>query len=389
MTSRRSVALLLETSNAYARGLLDGIIDYLREHEQWSIHLGEQERGAKPPHWLKNWRGDGIIARIETEAIANAVRQTGLPIVDVSAARLVPSLPWVETDDREIARMALEHFLSRGFHSVAFCGENYFNWSRWRAEAFEEFANEAECQFESFDSGSRRRLNMGNTRQRTRLAKWILSLPRPTGIFACYDFMGQQILDVCRELEISVPEQIAVLGVDNDQRLCRLCSPPLSSIIPDTRATGYAAAQLLDELMTSSRTRKSQPAQILIPPQGIAERQSSDMYASDDVDLVAALRFIREHACEGITVNDVLRQVPLSRRALEARCQKLTGRTPHAEITRIKLERSKRLLRQTGLTVHEVAQRSGFSQAEYLSVVFKKQTGQTPGEFRSSGLAGS
>ncbi|MCA9041049.1 MAG: XylR family transcriptional regulator [Planctomycetaceae bacterium] len=389
MTTRRSVALLLETSNAYARGLLDGIIEYLREHEQWSIHLGEQERGAKPPHWLKGWRGDGIIARIETEAIATAVQQTGLPVVDVSAARLVPSFPWVETDDREIARLALEHFLSRGFRSVAFCGENCFNWSRWRAEAFAEFAQQAGCEFSQFTSNSRQRMNLGNSRQQIKLAKWISALPQPTGIFACYDFMGQQILDVCRELDISVPEQIAVLGVDNDQRLCRLCSPPLSSIIPDTRATGYAAAELLDELMHSPTRKRTSPVQILIPPQGIAERLSSDIYASDDDELVSALQFIREHACEGITVNDVLRQVPLSRRALEARCQKLTGRTPHAEITRIKLERAKRLLSQTTLTLNEVARRSGFSQAEYLSVAFKKLTGQTPGQFRNSTLTGS
>ena len=389
MTTRRSVALLLETSNAYARGLLDGIIDYLREHAQWSIYLGEQERGAKPPHWLKQWRGDGIIARIETEAIATAVRQTKLPVVDVSAARLVPSFPWVETDDRQIARLALEHFQSRGFQSVAFCGEDCFNWSRWRGDAFAQFAGEAGCRYWEFRSSSKRRLNLGSSPQRTRLAKWIESLPQPTGIFACYDFMGQQILDICRELEISVPEQISVLGVDNDQRLCRLCSPPLSSIIPDTRATGYAAAQLLDELMHAPRRAQSKPAQILIPPQGIAERLSSDIYASDDDDLVSALRFIREHACEGITVNDVLRHVPLSRRSLEARCQKLTGRTPHAEITRIKLEQAKRLLGETTMTLNEVAIRSGFSQGEYLSVAFRKLTGETPGEYRNKTRAGT
>ncbi|MEZ6045229.1 MAG: DNA-binding transcriptional regulator [Planctomycetaceae bacterium] len=338
---------------------------------------------------MKGWQGDGIIARIETEAIAVAVRQTGLPVVDVSAARLVPSLPWVETDDREIARLALDHFLSRGFQSVAFCGEDCFNWSRWRGAAFAEFAQDAGCQFTSFTSSSQRRMNLGSTRQRLKLANWIAALPQPTGIFACYDFMGQQILDVCRELEISVPEQIAVLGVDNDQRLCRLCSPPLSSIIPDTRATGYAAAELLDQLMNARKTRRSKPAQILIPPQGIAERLSSDIYASDDDDLVSALRYIREYACEGITVNDVLRHVPLSRRALEARCQKLTGRTPHAEITRIKLDRAKRLLSQTTLTLTEVALRSGFSQAEYLSVAFKKLTGQTPGQFRNATRSGT
>ena len=123
MRKRRSVALLLETSNAYARGLLDGIIAYQREHELWSIYVGEQERGARPPVWIKNWKGDGIIARIETEAIAAAVRRSRLPTVDVSAARLIPELPWVETDDREIAQMAARHLMDRGFRTLAFCGE--------------------------------------------------------------------------------------------------------------------------------------------------------------------------------------------------------------------------------------------------------------------------
>src|SRR5215475_7815433 len=113
MPERRSVALLVETSNAYARGLLDGIIAYQREHELWSIYVGEQERGAKPPTWFHNWKGDGIIARIETDSIAAAVRRSHVPVVDVSAARRVPSLPWVETDDREIASLVVKHLLGR------------------------------------------------------------------------------------------------------------------------------------------------------------------------------------------------------------------------------------------------------------------------------------
>ncbi len=157
---------------------------------------------------------------------------------------------------------------------------------------------------------------------------------------ACYDFKGQQLLDVCRELDIAVPEQVAVIGVDNDARLCRLCTPPLSSVIPDTHRTGYEAAQLLDRMM---RGEKVGTDAVLIPPLGIAERQSSDVYAIDDADIASALRFIREHACEGISVADLLRVVPLSRRMLEHRFLKLVRRTPHAEIIRIRMERAGRL----------------------------------------------
>jgi len=133
---RREVALLIETSNAYARGLLQGVVHYIREHQPWSFHLMEQGRGDDPPAWLAGWKGDGIIARIETPRIAAAVIKAGLPAVDLSAARLVPGLPWVETDDAEIARLAAEHLLERGFRPFAFFGVERFNWSVWREEHF-------------------------------------------------------------------------------------------------------------------------------------------------------------------------------------------------------------------------------------------------------------
>src|SRR5262245_13618315 len=136
---RRSVALLVETSNAYARGLLAGIMAYVRQHQPWSIYLPELGRGDVPP----KWRGDGIIARIETKAIARMVARTGLPVVDVSAGRHMKSTPWVETDDGAISKLAVEHLLERGFRHLAFCGERRFNWSRWRAEHVQKLAREA------------------------------------------------------------------------------------------------------------------------------------------------------------------------------------------------------------------------------------------------------
>lgn len=382
MHDRRSVALLIETSNAYARGLMDGIIAYQREHELWSIYVGEQVRGAQPPVWLKNWKGDGIIARIETEAIASLVRRMRLPTVDVSAARLVKSIPWVETDDREIARLAAQHLVDRGFETLAFCGEPIFNWSRWREQEFVAFAEEAGCQYHVYSAKSRSDKDYSWTRERRRLINWVQKLPKPVGLMACYDFTGQQVLDVCRELEIAVPEQMAVIGVDNDARLCRLCTPPLSSVIPDTHRTGYEAAQLLDQMM---RGKQVADEAILIPPLGIAERQSSDVYAIDDDDIVRALRFIREHACTGITVADVLKAVPLSRRMLEHRFQKLVRRTPHAEIVRIRMDRACRLLRETNLSLSEITNRAGFANPDYFSVAFKKYMGMTPRSYRKKG----
>lgn len=150
MRRRRHVALLIETSNSYARGLLEGVIAYVREHESWSIHLPEQSRGERPPAWLGRWRDDGIIARIENATIADAVARTGLPLVDVSAARMLPAVPWVETDDAAIARSALEHLVERGFRRLAFCGDPRFNWSNWRAAHFERLAEQAGCETWSY-----------------------------------------------------------------------------------------------------------------------------------------------------------------------------------------------------------------------------------------------
>jgi LacI family transcriptional regulator len=379
MQKRRSVALLLETSNAYARGLLDGIIAYQREHEMWSIYLGEQQRGARPPVWMKSWKGDGIIARIETPAIAAAVCRAAVPTVDVSAARLIAELPWVETEDSEIARMAARHLIDRGFRTLAYCGEPIFNWSTWREAHFVDVARENGCACHVFRGKASIEKAYSWTRERARIGAWIRALPKPAGVMACYDIKGQQLLDVCRDLDIAVPEQVAVIGVDNDVRLCRLCAPPLTSVVPDTRRTGYQAAQLLDRMMLGDQVSADG---ILIPPLGIAKRKSTDVNAIQDQDVVTALRYIREHACDGITVADVLRTVPLSRRMLEYRFHKLVGRSPHDEIVRIRIDRTSRLLRETTLSLGDIATRTGFSNANYLSVVFKQQLGMTPLSYR-------
>jgi LacI family transcriptional regulator len=379
MRKRRSVALLVETSNAYARGLLDGIIAYQREHELWSIYVGEQQRGARPPVWINTWRGDGIIARIETKAIAAAVRRSALPTVDVSAARLVPELPWVETEDREIAQMAARHLMDRGFRTLAFCGEPVFNWSAWRQNHFAEYARQEGCECHVYRGKASIEKGYSWTRERARLGAWVRTLPKPVGVMACYDIKGQQLLDVCRDIGIAVPEQVAVIGVDNDVRLCRLCTPTLSSVVPDTRRAGYEAAQLLDRMMAGEKVSAEG---ILIPPAGVAKRRSSDTSAIQDPDIVTAMRYIREHACDGITVADVLRVVPLSRRMLEYRFQKLVGRSPHAEILRARIERTSRLLRETKLPLEQIASRTGFAQANYLCVAFKRHVGLSPDAYR-------
>jgi LacI family transcriptional regulator len=388
---RRTVALLVETSNAYARGLLEGIIRYIREHRPWSTYLAEHGRGDEPPTWLAGWTGDGIIARIENARIAEAVIASGLPAVDLSAANLVPGLPWVETDDAAIARAAFEHLRERGLRHFAFCGDARFNWSDWRGDHFRRCANEAgyECHVLPSVRPAPRRGNRQSRRARVpgdewtaetaRIAAWLASLPRPVGVMACYDLLGRQVLEACRQLDARVPDEVAVVGVDDDELICELSDPPLSSVAPDTNRTGYEAAALLDRMMSGERVP---PREYLVPPLGLVVRESSDVLAVDDADVAAAARYIRDHACDGIDVQDVLTQVPLSRRVLESRFKKLIGRTPHEEIDRVQLGRVRELLRETDLSLSEIARRTGFEHAEYLSVVFKKRIGLPPGEYR-------
>lgn len=381
MSRRPAVALLVETSNNYARGLLEGIVSFVRTHDPWSIWLPEQRRGEPPPQWLARWRGDGIIARIETEEIARVLERIGKPVVDVSAARPLQTVPWVETDDTRIAQLACTHLLERGFRRLAFVGDARFNWSHYREAAFVQAGNAQGISVQVFEPPQVRRRSQTAVDESQMLADWLVALEKPVGVFCCYDIKAQQVLDLCRDRDLAVPEQVAVLGVDNDPLLCNLCTPPLSSVVPDAFRTGYTAAELLDRMLSGTRVT---PQPYLIPPLGVETRQSTDTLAIEDEDVALALRIIRERAREGIDVGDVLRAVPISRRVLESRFKKLVGRTPHAEILRVRLLRVQQLLVETDLPIATIAQRTGFVHAEYLTVAFKRESGLAPSVYRST-----
>jgi LacI family transcriptional regulator len=371
MTSPKQVALLIETSNAYARGLLRGVMAYVHAHQPWVMRLAEHGRGEVSPTELSDWHGHGVIARVENPRVAEVVRSCGRPAVDLSAARLLPELPWVETNDAAVARLAADHLLERGLKHFGYCGDNRFNWSRWRAEHFERHLTEA---------GHACHAGPSPRRGGDELAEWVRSLPKPAGVMACYDIRAREVLAACRQTGVAVPDEVAVIGVDDDELLCELCDPPLSSVLPNTRQTGWVAAELLDEWMAG---RPARAEAHLIPPLRVTTRRSTDMLAVEDPDLAAAVRFIRENACAGIGVADVVAQVALSRRVLEARFQKVLGRTPHAEILRVRLERVKVLLTRGEWSLDTIARHTGFRHGEYLSAAFKRELGETPGQFRA------
>ena len=374
--SPRRVAVVIEASNAYARSLLAGIHAHVREHDPWTVFLPEHGRGRPPLEALARWHGDGIIARIETPAIARVVADLRLVqrlhVVDVSAARLVPGVPYVETDDAAIASAAAEHFFERDFRQVAYLGDRRFQWSANRRDAFVAAATAKGMVVDVFRHGR-------GYDDDTAVEAWLAGLPKPIGVFCCYDIRGRQALDGCRRAGIAVPDEAAILGVDDDELLCGLSSPPLSSVIPDAVGAGRQAADLLDRLMRGERLDR---AEWLLPPVGISTRQSTDVLAIDDDLVVAAVRQIRDHACRGLRVARLVKALSTTRRVLETRFTNRVGHTPHEEILRVQFRRVEQLLRETDLPLTEIAARAGFRHAEYMTVAFNRRHGQPPSAWR-------
>ena len=376
----RRVAVVIEASNAYARGLLAGIHRHVREHEPWTVFLPEHGRGAPPLEALAKWVGDGVIARIETTSTAKALeklrRKLGIPIIDVSAARLVADLPYVETDDAAIAAVAADHFFERDFRHFAFLGDDRFRWSDNRRRAFVEVVATNGHDVAVF---SHRRRKTAPADDDAAVEAWLAGLPKPVALLACYDIRGRQAIDACRRAGIAVPDEVAVLGVDDDDVLCGLASPPLSSVMPDAIGAGRLAAELLDQLMRGGELERSE---WLLPPLGIVTRQSTDVLAIDDPLVVAAIRQIRDHACDGIKVTDVARVLTTTRRVLENRFTKRVGHTPHEEIARAQFRRVEQLLLETELSLAAIAARAGFKHTEYMTVAFTKRHGMPPSRWR-------
>ncbi len=388
--SRPQVALLIESSRAYGRGLLQGISRYVRENGPWSIYFQERRASDPPPAWLTTFKGDGIIARVEDSDLAKAIRKLGIPAVDVRGLLSDIDMPLVETNDEAVVKLATDHLVERGFRHFGFCGFAGANYSDKRCGMFFERLADAGFQCHVYEAPVRLRTPNSFEQEQHGLvyeadvARWIRVLPKPIGLFACNDIRGQQVLNACRQTGIAVPDEVAVLGVDNDEVLCELSDPPLSSVIPNTERIGYEAAALLEKLMTGGTAPKET---IFVLPKGIATRRSTEVLAIDDRHIAAALRFIREHACTGIDVSDILASVPLSRSVLERRFATQVGRSPKAEILRTQLDRAKSLLASTDFPLNVISEKAGFRHPEYLSAIFKKKTGITPGQYRAQASA--
>ena len=381
---RKKVALLVESSRAYGRGVLTGIAAYARAHRNWSIYFHERNLGEPVPKWIESWQGDGIIARVENMQIVSYLVKHNIPAVDLRGLHKMPDVPLVETNDVLVTRFALEHLMERGFQRFGFCGFEGANYSRRRKTFLMQLLAESGMKLATVDSpnphtADTSRIEASGLLHQEELAEWLMSLEKPVGIIACNDIRALQLLNAARECKIDVPDEVAVVGIDNDTILCNLADPPLSSVEHDTRRIGFEAAVLLDKMM---RGYVPTEPRLLIDPLRVVTRQSSDVLAIRDQEVAAAMKFIRERACDGISVDDVVATVPVSRSTLERRFIKGVGRSIKSEINKVRIRRIKELLINTDYKLGAIANKVGFAHAEYMSVLFREAVGMTPGQYR-------
>lgn len=373
------VALIIETSVIYGRRILSGIARYQRSHHRWSVFLEQRELGTRPPEWLFSGKWDGILSRPTDPALAGLFRKMEVPVVDLNDLHDGLGLPWVGSDHAGIGRLGASHLLERGYHHFAFAGFSGELWAAQRRDGFSAVIHAAGFPVSVYESPWRGRGVPRWDKDLEDIVQWLAGLPQPVGLMTCNDVRGLHALDACARLGALVPEQVAVVGVDNEEILCELCTPPLSSVEPDPERIGYTAAELLDALMAG---RRSRPRRTLIEPLRVVERLSTEALATEDRLVAAALRFIRQQAVFGCSVADVLAHVRVSRSVLERRFRQHLKRSPQAEIRAVQLGRVKQLLTETHFTLEHIAELSGFEHPEYMSVMFKRACGQTPGSYR-------
>jgi len=357
---------------------LKGVLAYNQDHQGWMIHQAWELSADQWPAW----DGDGVLMCTDVAALKGMVEQMRIPVVDISAGRVIPSLPWVESDNAAIGKMAAEHLLERGLRHFGFCGVEGANFSDWRRDAFVLRLRQA-----GFDCSVYTATDPSHAAQTEAISRWLAALPKPVGVMGDPPNRGQEVLAASHRQRLAVPEDVAIITVKIGNEFVQLENPPLSSVTLNMHRIGYGAAALLDRLM--SGVKEPPGTAHLVAPLEVVTRQSTDLLDIPDPQIAAALRYIRQHACEGIQVKDVLPIASQSRRLLDLRFQELVGRTPHEEIVRVRMNRVKELLTGTDLSLEAIAARTGFAKGVHLSVKFRKETGLTPGKYRDQQTAKS
>jgi len=388
MQEKRKVLLMMETSRKYGRSILRGIAKYSRAHGPWifyrqaPFYWGSGGKEATLERLLKQGV-EGVILREQREQEQTSrILSAGLPAVVSPYRELFPGLPNIVTDDAAIGAMAAEYLLHRGFKQFAYCGfgDKYY-WSRERGKSFTERVGRAGFQMHQYEYEQRKSRSPHSWEAELAiLVDWLKGLPKPVALMACNDDRSQDVLEACKIANLNVPEQVAILGLGDDDLVCDLASPPLSSVALSAEKAGYEAAATLDRLMNGE---KVSDRRIDVPPSYIVTRQSTDILTIDDPYVAEALNFIYRHARrEAIQVNDVLQVVPISRRSLYERFSRILGRPVHEEIKRVRVEHLARLLVSTKLSISQIASSLGCSDMKNLARYFKQAKGMSPLQYR-------
>lgn len=380
MARIRHVALLIDTSTDYSTHVIEGVAKYAQEHHPWNLLVqprGERERSLMPRHW----RPDGIIARVTHQPLAADLTKRGVPVVNVSLSR-VPrfNIPQVTIDEQLVGAWAATHLWERGFRHFGYFG--MWNQPNYVDHCGPSFTSQLSRYDSSCEVHAPRQPVSAKHSVLTALdlQRWLRRVPKPIGVFVTDAEDAHNLADACRATKLHVPDQVAIIVGEDDRLLCQISYPPLSAIDLGSDRIGYQAAALLDRLM-SGRSPPRTPT--YSPPLRVITRHSTDTLAMEDQELASAVRYIREHAGQPIGVPDILRQVPLSRRALELRFSQVLGTSPAAEIRRVRIERAKELLISTDWNIPKVAAAAGFSRTEIMNQVFRHVLDVTPTEFRS------
>ncbi|MFT6179236.1 MAG: LacI family transcriptional regulator [Akkermansiaceae bacterium] len=377
---RKRVALLVYTSFEPGRETLRGIAKFAHEFDNWRLFYVPKGDHISISEWLLDSGAEGIIARVGDDAMAQTLRATGLPVVDVNRSVLDIGIPQIDADDEGIAALVAGHFFDHGFKHIGFYPHESGDqgWSQRRCKSMREECVER-ATFHIFEPPVDQ--PPGSKAARHAVRAWIRALPKPVGIMVSRDDGGLMVLDACREENMIVPEQVAVVGVDNDRPLCDLSAPPLSSVRLDHHKIGYEAAHLLDRLMASSKP-PSDP--LLIPPIRLVTRRSSNTRAIIDPAVALGVHFIYENLSDSKLGNDDLaREAGISRSLFQRRFRKETGMTIRNFLIEVRLAKAKSLLRDSNLSLSEISEIVGFCRQSYLGHVFKKYLGITPRSFRA------
>jgi LacI family transcriptional regulator len=363
-----------------ATRMLQGIVQHERSHRQWATFLDDEALAAKDPDFLRGEKWHGVISRHTTPALVKSCVQLGIPLVDLNDSPPFPGVPKLRPNNTAIGHLAAEHFLERGFRHFGYCGFANEGWSCERRDGFVEALHLAGHSCEVLDVAYPGVItpdwNAGQTKV---LTTWLRHLPRPCAILACVDVRAFQVIAAAQQAGMHVPEEIALLGVNNDVMRCELSHPSLSSVALNAHQSGYQAAEVLDRMLRGERITD---LDLRVDPIGVVTRLSTDILAVGDRNVTAALSFIREHACRGVSVDEVVAHASASRSQLEKKFRRYIGRSPQAEIRRVQLARVKELLSESDLPLKSIAALTGFEHIEYLSVVFKRMTGEAPGHYR-------